>query len=133
MNRFRPVSRLSPLDIQAIRFIPSSDDRLHEHRTSGGVTWPAAAGSQRAQTTGSDVERTQHDATDRERQIDSDLQADAAAGIAEPDGKDLEANDRDADGRRPWETPAANRQPSRKALPGRPATTAMTIAANRSI
>lgn len=74
----------------------------------GGVA-ASAAGSQRAQTTGSDVERTQHDATDRERQIDSDLQADAAAGIAEPDGKDLEANDRDADGRQAWEIGSAKR------------------------
>ena len=67
--------------------------------------YASAAGSPLAQITGSDVERTRQEVVNRERQAATDEQADRAAGIAEPDGEDLETNDRDADGRRPWEIP----------------------------
>ena len=36
----------------------------------------------------------------------SDLQAEKAAGIGETDGDEHDANERDADGRRPWEIAA---------------------------
>jgi hypothetical protein len=68
----------------------------------GGI-FASAAGAQLAQGTGSDVKRAQHDATNKQRQVASQQQADSAAGIAETDGEDIESNDRDADGRRPWE------------------------------
>jgi hypothetical protein len=68
----------------------------------GGI-YASAAGAQLAQSTGSDVDRVHQDATNKQRQVASQQQADSAAGIAETDGKDIESNDRDADGRRPWE------------------------------
>jgi hypothetical protein len=74
----------------------------------GGVA-ASAAGSQQAQNTGSDVERTQQDVTGRQRHVASDIQAESAAGIAATDGQDLETNDRDADGRRAWEIGPPNR------------------------
>ena len=68
----------------------------------GGII-ASVAGSQLAQSTGSDVERAHQDTVSKQRQAASQQQADSAAGIAETDGKDIESNDRDADGRRPWE------------------------------
>jgi hypothetical protein len=62
----------------------------------------SAAGSHLAQTTGADVQRIQQDAASHQRRIESDDQADSAAGIAETD-PDYETRQRDADGRRPWE------------------------------
>ena len=72
--------------------------------------YASAAGLPLAQITGSDVERTRQKIVNRERQAATDEQADRAAGIAEPDGEDLEANDRDADGRRPWEIPLGQKR-----------------------
>ena len=68
----------------------------------GGILG-SAAGAPLAQTSGADVERAKQDTIHQQRQVASQQQADTAAGIAETDGKDLESNDRDADGRRPWE------------------------------
>jgi hypothetical protein len=65
-----------------------------------------AAGTPLAQTKGSDVDRTQQDASSQQRHVNNELKAEAAAGIAETDGQEHQTNERDADGRRPWELPA---------------------------
>ena len=65
----------------------------------GGIAG-SAAGSPLAQTQGSEIERAQQDAGTQQRQIQSDLKAEQAAGIGETDGEDHETEDRDADGRR---------------------------------
>ena len=69
----------------------------------------SAAGSSLAQSS-ADVEHVRQQTNVQQRRIASIEQAARAAGIAEPDGQDLETHDRDADGRRPWELPP---QPSR--------------------
>ncbi len=63
-----------------------------------------AAGSSLSQRAGSEVERTQQETAAKERQISSDKKAERAAGIGETE-QDQGASDRDADGRRLWETP----------------------------
>jgi hypothetical protein len=52
-----------------------------------------------------DTDRAQHDSGAQQSQIHSDLKAEQAAGIGQTDGEDHETEDRDADGRRPWELP----------------------------
>jgi hypothetical protein len=52
---------------------------------------------------GADAERVQQDTVRQQGETKSDLQAEKAAGIGETDGDEHEANERDADGRRPWE------------------------------
>jgi len=70
----------------------------------GGIAG-SAAGSPLAQTSGSEVERTQQDATAQQARATSNQKAEAAAGIGETDGEDHETAQRDADGRRLWEEP----------------------------
>ena len=65
----------------------------------------AAAGSPLAQTKGSDVERAQDETGAQRRRVQSEQKAENASGIGEADGEDHEAAERDADGRRLWETP----------------------------
>jgi hypothetical protein len=72
-----------------------------------GAVNTGAAGSPLAQTKGSEVERTEQQLGARQRQVYHGRKAEAAAGVGEPDGEDHEATERDADGRRPWEEPAA--------------------------
>ena len=55
---------------------------------------------------GVDAERVQHDTVRQQGEAKSDLQAEKAAGIGETDGDEHDANERDADGRRPWEIAA---------------------------
>jgi hypothetical protein len=71
--------------------------------STGGIG-VSAAGSPMAQTDGPEIERVRHSAAQR-RQIQALDDADAAAGVTETDGTDLQAEDRDADGRQPWESP----------------------------
>lgn len=68
----------------------------------GGVA-ASAAGVQLAQTTGSDVDRNAQEVAGEVRKSDYQLKAEAAAGIGETDGENHESEDRDADGRRPWQ------------------------------
>jgi hypothetical protein len=63
-------------------------------------------GAPLAQTKGSEVGRAQQESVSQQRQAKSAMRAEAAAGIGEADGQDHETNERDADGRRPWEAPA---------------------------
>jgi hypothetical protein len=52
---------------------------------------------------GADTERVQHDTTRQQGEIKNDRLAESAAGIGETDGDEHDTNERDADGRRPWE------------------------------
>ena len=72
----------------------------------GGIAG-SAAGSPLAQTQGAEPERSAQDAATQRRRIESDQKAESAAGIGEADGEDHETAERDADGRRLWETPPA--------------------------
>ncbi len=69
----------------------------------GGIA-ASAAGSSLAQSKGSDVDRAQQDTQAQQRRVHMDKKAESAAGIGEADGQDHEAADRDADGRRLWES-----------------------------
>ena|SRR5436190_16055443 len=52
-----------------------------------------------------DTDRAGHDSGAQQSQLHSDLKAEQVAGIGQTDGEDHETEDRDADGRRPWELP----------------------------
>jgi hypothetical protein len=52
---------------------------------------------------GADSERVERDTSRQLGDVNNDLQAEKAAGIGETDGDEHGANERDADGRRPWE------------------------------
>lgn len=69
----------------------------------GGVL-AGAAGSQLAQTKGSDVERAAQDTGQQQRTDKLAQQADAAAGVGQTE-EDQGTEERDADGRRMWEGP----------------------------
>jgi len=61
-----------------------------------GVTG-SAAGAPLSQTSGSETERSQKDASANRRQVDGEKQAEKASGIGQTE-QDQEASDRDADG-----------------------------------
>ena len=75
----------------------------------------SAAGSSLAQSS-ADVEHARQQTNVQQRRMASLEQAARAAGIAEPDGQDLETHDRDADGRRPWELPSESSRGQSPAL-----------------
>lgn len=62
----------------------------------------SAAGAPLSQTSGSETERAQKDASAHQRQVDTDKKAADAAGIGQTE-EDQGMEDRDADGRRFWE------------------------------
>ncbi len=74
-----------------------------------GAAAAGMAGAPLAQTKGSEVERSQQAVADAERRASNDLRAETAAGIGQPDGEDHEAAERDANGRRLWEIPVADK------------------------
>jgi hypothetical protein len=60
---------------------------------------------------GADSERVQQDTVRQHGEANSDRLAESAAGIGETDGDEHGTNERDADGRRPWEiAPNAKRK-----------------------
>ena len=65
----------------------------------------SAAGAPLSQTKGSEVERGGREAATTARNVDAEAKAERAAGIGETE-QDQQSEDRDADGRRPWELPA---------------------------
>ena len=67
------------------------------------------AGTQLAQQSG-DVERAKQDVASQQRATQAADQADDAAGIGKTDGEGHDTNERDADGRRPWEIAAAKQR-----------------------
>jgi len=62
------------------------------------------AGVPLAQAKGSEIERSQHEAGSQQRQVANDAKAESAAGIGAADGEDHATQERDADGRRLWES-----------------------------
>ena len=76
-----------------------------------GSLFPSVAGAPLAQASGSEVQRAKQDATAQQRIVDAAEKAEGAAGIAETDGQNHETNERDADGRRPWEIEAKKQSP----------------------
>jgi hypothetical protein len=58
----------------------------------------------------SDSDRVQQDAARQQSETRNDLQAEKAAGIDETDGQEHSPNERDADGRRPWEIAAREKR-----------------------
>ena len=64
----------------------------------------SVAGTSLSQTKGTEMERTQQDASAQARQIKVDQTAENAAGIGETE-QDEQTSERDADGRRLWENP----------------------------
>ena len=67
----------------------------------------SAAGTPLAHSTGSDVAAAQLATIAAARSAEADERADRAAGIAQPDGDDLESSDRDASGLRLLDTSTA--------------------------
>jgi hypothetical protein len=68
-----------------------------------------------AQTMGSEVDRAQQATGSQERRVRTEQRAENAGGIGEADGDDHQADERDADGRQPWQPPeraASQPQPS---------------------
>jgi len=78
----------------------------------GGIV-TSAAGAPLSQTAGSETERVQKDALHQQRQTDSSQQAETAAGIGQTD-EDQQSSERDADGRRLWESPGKPQKPAAK-------------------
>jgi hypothetical protein len=76
----------------------------------GGIN-VSAAGAPLAQTKGSEIERFNQDLNAQQRHVQTEKKAEAAAGIGETDDGDLEANERDADGRLPWKRPEDRKKP----------------------
>lgn len=74
------------------------------------------AGIPVAQTGGAEIDRTRTEAAALRRAEAADAQAEKAAGIGETDGEDHQTDDRDADGRRPWEFGPAPTAVSQNAL-----------------
>ena len=72
----------------------------------------SVAGTPLSQAKGAEVDRAQEEAGAHRRQVYHDRKAEAAAGVGEPDGEDHETEQRDGDGRRPWED-----QPEPEAVP----------------
>ncbi len=64
-----------------------------------------AAGAALAQTKGTELDRTQQDLAAHQRRIQTEQQAAEAAGIGQTDGQEHQTDERDADGRLPWQMP----------------------------
>src|SRR3989304_1536162 len=73
----------------------------------GGIN-VSAAGTPLAQAKGTDVERASQDVGAQHRNVVYEQKAEAAAGIGEADGEDHQTDERDADGRLPWQFPGKN-------------------------
>jgi hypothetical protein len=68
----------------------------------------SVAGTSLTQTAGSELERTHGEVGAQRRRVYYGGKAEAAAGVGQPDGEDHQTDERGADGRRPWEEPAAS-------------------------
>jgi hypothetical protein len=74
----------------------------------------SVAGTPLAQAKGADSDKAKHDASTQQARTQAAERANDAAGIGRTE-EDSQADDRDADGRRPWELPAKETAPD--ALP----------------
>ena len=70
----------------------------------------SVAGSAVGRQIKGDVDKAREAVANQQRQVHADAQAEDAAGIGQTDGENHETNDRDADGRTPYEPPASNRR-----------------------
>jgi len=68
-----------------------------------------AAGTPLAQTKGPELDRSHQEAASHQRRLQTEQQAANADGIGQTDGQEHQTDERDADGRLPWEIP--NRPP----------------------
>ena len=71
----------------------------------------SVAGTQLAQSKGSDIDKAKSDTNTQVRATDSAIRADAAAGVGVTQ-EDTQTSDRDADGRRLWEFGPEEPKPS---------------------
>jgi hypothetical protein len=69
-----------------------------------GGLMSSAAGVPLSQSKGSETERAQKDSLAQNRQVDANQKAELASGIGQTE-QDEESSERDADGRRLWESP----------------------------
>jgi hypothetical protein len=74
----------------------------------GGII-NSAAGAPLSQAASSETERSQRDAGVQQRHVDAADRTEQAAGIGTTE-QDQETSERDADGRRLWEGPAAKKK-----------------------
>jgi hypothetical protein len=74
----------------------------------------SVAGAPLAQAKGSEIERAHQDAVVQQSSVETDEKAESAAGVGEPDTDDHSTDDRDADGRLPWQLPGAKQNPDRE-------------------
>jgi len=80
-----------------------------------------AAGAPLAQTQGAERDRTHQQSAAHQRRIQTEQLAAEAAGIGQADGQEHQTDERDADGRLPWEMPARPPQnPPASPAPARP-------------
>ncbi len=71
----------------------------------------SVAGTFRAQTRGSDLDRAQQESNSQALRAQSQQKAELAAGVGEADGDNHQTAQRDADGRRLWEFPQRKGKP----------------------
>jgi hypothetical protein len=64
-----------------------------------------------AQSTGADTERAVQETSVQKSKLQSDLSAEQAAGVGQTDGDQHEIEQREGDGRQPWEFTAATQNP----------------------
>src|SRR5688572_26092548 len=74
----------------------------------GGVVG-SAAGAPMSQVAGAETERAQKESLAQHRQVDGSQRSERAAGIGTTE-QDQESSERDADGRRLWETPTKKKE-----------------------
>ena len=74
----------------------------------------SAAGAPLSQTAGSETERAQKDSSAHQRQVENDKKAADADGIGQTE-EDQGTSERDADGRRFWETTNDEKKPEQDA------------------
>jgi hypothetical protein len=71
------------------------------------------AGLPLAQANGSEVERADQEVNARQRRVHFQRKAETAEGVGQPDGEEHQPDDRDADGRYPWDVASeSKRKPS---------------------
>lgn len=68
------------------------------------------AGVPLAQARGKEVDRVSEEVAQQSHRLASQRAAEAASGIGETDGQDHHTEERDADGRRPWEIPIGTKK-----------------------
>jgi hypothetical protein len=82
----------------------------------------SVAGLPVAQNGSGEVDRARSETAAQRRATTNDAKAENAAGIGETDGDNHEVDERDADGRRPWEFgPAAQQKKPEETHPSDPA------------